>query len=211
MPDAWLPPVDRRALLIFAALVVLLLVPWPGWGRAFAAAFAVFGNALVAVAGAWPGPPPHFELPAAGEVGAPGGGAWAVVLAGNHAAPLDTRILAYTPLAIFLALVLATPVPPRRRAIILAGGLACLLARLAFAVLVPLSRAFGDGRSESMFAWLCEVGWTVFVTPPVMSYATPLATWLLGVALTTPRRAREANRRARKSRGGRAQDRRRHR
>jgi len=125
------------------------------------------------------------------------------VLNGNDAAPLDTRILAYTPLAIFVALAFATPVPLRRRGIIFAVGLACLLARLAFAVLVPLSRAFGSGRSDSTLAWLAEVGWTVFVSPPVMSYATPLAAWLLGVVLTTPRRARVESRQARRSRGGR--------
>jgi hypothetical protein len=200
-PAAWLPPIQRRALIIFAALVVLLLVPWPGWGRTFATGFSVYGNGLVAVAGGWNGPPPRFEVPARGAIAARDGGPWAVVLAGEHPMPLDTRILAYTPFAIFFALALATPVPPRRRLIILAAGLACLLARLAFAVLVPLARAFGGGRSDSTLAWLADVGWTVFVSPPVMSYATPLAVWLLGVALTTPRPARAPSRRAARSRG----------
>jgi hypothetical protein len=193
MPDTWLPPVSRRALLVFVALVLVLLAPWPGWGRVFARAFSVYGNGLVAVGGSWNGPAPHFELPPVGD-----GGAWAVVLAGERGFPLDTRIIAYTPLAIFLALALATPVPLRRRLIIFGGGVAVLLARLAFAVLVPLGRAFA-GRSDSTLAWLAEVGWTVFVTPPVMSYATPLLVWWLGIALTTPRQVPEADRPVRRA------------
>jgi hypothetical protein len=198
-PETWLPPVDRRALAVFAALVIILLAPWPGWGRAFAKAFGVFGNGLVVVAGPWDGPPPRFEVPPPGDVSARDGGPWAVVLSSNRGIPLDTRIIAYTPLAIFLALALATPVARRRKLIILAGGFACLLVRLAFAVLVPLDRAFAGGRSGSTLAELAAVVWTVFVTPPVMSYATPLVVWWLGVALTTARRA-EASRGAGRSR-----------
>ena len=199
LSDAWLPAIDRRSLVLFAALVGLLLAPWPGWGRVFAKTFSAYGNGLVAVAGPWEGPPPRFEVPAAGTVSARDGG-WSVVLVGNDALPLDTRIIAYTPFALFFALALATPVPLRRKVIITAGGFVGLLVRLAFAVLVPLSRAFGNGRSGSTFSWLAEVGWTVFVTPPVMSYATPLAVWWLGLAMSTPRRAREPSRRARRSR-----------
>jgi hypothetical protein len=46
----------------------------------------------------------------------------------------------------------------------------------------------------SALAGLAEIGWTVFISPPVTSYATPLAAWLLGVALTTPQRARATSR-----------------
>jgi hypothetical protein len=185
--NAWLPTLDRRSIVVCATLLVLLLAPWPGLGRAFAKAFCVYGNGLVLVAGTWDGEPPRFEVPGPAQIGAPGVGPWAVLLAGDRALPLDTRIIAYTPLAIFLALVLATPVPRPRRLVILTGGLACLLLRLAFAVLVPLDRAFGGARSGSTLEWLAEVGWTVFITPPVMSYATPLLVWWLGLALTTPR------------------------
>jgi hypothetical protein len=199
---ARLLPVDRRSFAVFAALVVVLLAPWPGWGRAFAHAFGAYGNGLVAVAGSWNGPPPRFEVPEPGAVSARDGGAWAVVLESNRALALDTRIIAYTPLAIFLALVIATPVPRRRKLIILASGVACLLVRLAFAVLVPLSRAFAGGRSGSTLAELAGVLWTVFISPPVMSYATPLLVWWLGVAVTTPRRARDVSRGAGRLRPG---------
>jgi hypothetical protein len=175
-----LPPVRRRALFVFAALVVVLLAPWPRLGRAFGVAFSGYSNALVAIAGFGP-PAPRFGLPAPGVVDPADGGDWAVMLtAGDRATPLDTRIIAYTPIAIFLALALVTPGPRRRRLLVLAGGGSVMLARQAFAVLVPLARAFGGGSA------LTESLWTVLITPPVMSYATPLVVWWSAVALTTP-------------------------
>jgi hypothetical protein len=183
MPVAWLPPVEKRAVVVFGVLVVLLLAPWPRLGRAFGALFSAYGNCLVASRETALDAPPRFEVPPPNEVSAADGGQWAVLLrSGDQSLPLDTRIIAYTPLAIFLALALATPIPPRRKVIVLAGGGAFLLARLAFAVLVPLGRAFGGSAST-----LTEIAWTVLVTPPVMSYATPLAAWWMALALTTPR------------------------
>ena len=185
MPVAWLPSVDRRAVVVFGLLVVLFLAPWPRLGRAFCTLFSAYGNVLVASRQTALDARPRFEVPPPAEVSAADGGQWAVVLrTGDRALPLDTRIIAYTPLAIFLALALATPLPPRRKLIVLAGGGAFLLARLAFAVLVPLGRAFGSGGSASTLA---EIAWTVLVTPPVMSYATPLVAWWMALALTTPR------------------------
>jgi hypothetical protein len=185
---AWLPSIDRRAVGVFVVLVVALLAPWPRLGRAFGAAFSVYGNALVASRETVPDAPARFEVPPSGEVSAADGGPWAVVLrTGARSFPLDTRIIAYTPFAIFLALALATPVPIRRKVIVLAGGGAFLLARLAFAVLVPIGRVLGAGRADSTFGAFAEITWTIFVSPPVMSYATPLAAWWLALALTTPR------------------------
>ena len=178
LPPGPVPRVERRAVLVFGALVVLLLAPWPGWGRGFATAFSVYGNALVGLTSARV-PPPRFEAPAPGGVDAADGGAWAVVLTmGERVVPLDTRIIAYTPLAIFLALALATTGSRRRKLLILGGGGAVLLLRLAFVVLAPLEAAPGS---------LVEIAWTILAAPPVMSYAAPLAVWWVAVALTTPR------------------------
>jgi hypothetical protein len=187
MSAAWLPTLDRRAVIVFGVLVVLLLAPWPRLGRAFGALFSAYGNVLLASRETALAAPPRFEVPPPNEVSAAEGGQWAVVLrTGDQSLPLDTRIIAYTPLAIFLALALATPVPLRRKVIVLAGGGAFLLARLAFAVLVPVGRAFGP-RGSSTLGAVADIAWTVLVTPPVMSYATPLAAWWLAVALTTAR------------------------
>jgi hypothetical protein len=185
---AWLPSIDRRAIGAFVVLVVVLLAPWPRLGRAFGTLFSAYGNLLVASREMTRDTPPRFEVPPPGEISAADGGQWAVVLrSGPRSFPLDTRIIAYTPLAIFLALALATPVPLRRKVIVLAGGGAFLLARLAFAVLVPIGRAFGSGGWASMLGTFAEITWTIFVTPPVMSYATPLAAWWLALSLTTSR------------------------
>jgi hypothetical protein len=195
--SALVPPIDRRAVLIFVALVALLLAPWPRWGRAFGAVFSAYGNVLVAVAGLGP-PAPRFTVPPPGAVAAAEGGAWAVILtAGNRAMPLDTRIIGYTPLAVFVALALATPIERRRKLVVFAGGGAVLLARLAFATLVPLSGALAAGASSSLSA----LAWTVLIEEPVMSYAAPLAVWWVALALTTPRPRQEPARGAR--RGGR--------
>jgi hypothetical protein len=180
MSTGWLPSIDRRAVIVFALLTILLLAPWPGWGRRFGAGFSCYGNGLVALTEGG-GAAPRFRPSAPHEVSAADGGDWAVVLTlGEQVFPLDTRIIAYTPLAIFLALALATPVARRRKAAILAGGFAFLLARLAFAVLVPLQRG-SEARS------LVGIAWTVLIATPVMSYASPLAVWWVAVALTTPR------------------------
>jgi hypothetical protein len=175
----WLPAIGRRELAVFAVLVVLLLAPWPRLGRAFVAFFGAYGNVLVGALDTGDAAPPRFGPPQPGEVGAADGGEWAVILrSGDRALPLDTRIIGYTPLAIFLALALATPVPRRRKAIILSGGLAFLLARLAFAVMAPL----GSTRLG-----LAAALWTVLIASPVMSYAAPLAVWWVAFALTTPK------------------------
>jgi hypothetical protein len=174
---AWPAAAGRRELAVFTVLLVLLLVPWPGCGRAFVGFFRAYGNGLVGAFGEGGEPPGRFEAPDPGQVGAADGGEWAVLLrAGDRVVPLDTRIIGYLPLAIFLALALATPVPRRRKAIIVVGGLAFLLARLAFAVLTPL----GGTRSG-----LAAAVWTVMIAPPVMSYAAPAAVWWVAFALTT--------------------------
>jgi hypothetical protein len=179
-----LPPIDRRAVLVFGALVLLLLAPWPRWGRVFGTLFSGYGNALIAMTSDV-APAPRFALPPRGTASPADGGDWAVVLTvGDQTMPLDTRIIGYTPLALFLALALATPLPRRRKALVLAGGGALLLARLAFAVLVPLGGALGGGGNAGS---LSEVAWTVLVAAPAMSYAAPLAVWWVALALTTPR------------------------
>lgn len=170
-----MPRIGRREAAMFAALIVLLLAPWPRWGRAFGVFFSGYGNMLVPLLNSGDGAP-RFELPPRGQAGD-----WDVVLrAGEQVVPLETRIIGYTPLAVFVALALATPVPRRRKAIILVGGLAVLLLRLAFAILVPL----GDTRAGGAAGI-----WTVLITPPAMSYAAPLAVWWLTFSLTTPARA----------------------
>jgi hypothetical protein len=198
-PDAWLPRVSRRSVITFAALVLLLLAPWPAVGRGFGALFSGYANLVVAVLGVGGARAPHFTArepasaaPVSGEDA--GTGDWSVWLtaqaepgAGHEQppAPLDTRIIGYTPLALFLALTLASPVPRRRKLRILAIGLALLLARLAIAIALPTARAFGRSRLAS--GPFAETIWFVLIDLPAASYVAPLVAWWLALGLTSRR------------------------
>jgi hypothetical protein len=194
--DRWFPAITRRSAITFAVLVVLLLVPWPRLGRVFAVLFSGYANAVVVVTGAGGAHEPRFSAqPPAGAPPAGGeeGGDWAVWLSatsagesGPAAAPLDTRIIGYTPLALFAALTLATAVPRRRRLAILGMGGGLLLARLAVAIALPTARAFGG--SGLAFGPFAETIWFVLIDLPAMSYVAPLFAWWLGLGLTSPSR-----------------------
>ena len=197
--DAWLPRVSRRSLITFAALVILFLAPWPAVGRCFGILFSGYANLVVAVTGAGGARAPHFAArqpaaapPVSGEDA--GSADWSVWLTAEAepgtgreqpAAPLDTRIIGYTPLALFLALTLASAVPRRRKLRILAIGLALLLARLAIAIALPTARGFGRSRLAS--GPFAETVWFVLIDLPAASYVAPLMAWWLALGVTSRR------------------------
>jgi hypothetical protein len=194
-PDArtdWLPKVSRREVIGFAIWVAVLLGPWPGYGRAFTAFFSGYANFVVAVFHLGGDTPPRFATATATERANPEIGDWSVMLSppsGAAAVPLETRILGYTPLALLLALVLATATPPRRRLKILALASALLLARLAVGVALPVARMLGALRAESTLGPAAEVVWWAFIATPAMSYAAPLLAWGVALIATTPKTA----------------------
>jgi hypothetical protein len=206
----WLPPVDKRAALIFAVALALLLAPWPLLGRAFGALFSAYANGVTRVLGLGGEATPRFSLPPGGEAPAEDGGAWAVQLtargadgAAPESAPvfLDTRVLGYTPVAVLLALAAASRLPRRRRLEVFAFALACLLARTAAAIALPVARTFEGARAAWAFGPFAELLWFGLIMPPVMSYATPLLAWWTGFALTTPPDAPATKRGDRRARG----------
>jgi hypothetical protein len=196
--DRWFPRPSRRSAITFAVLAVLLLVPWPGFGRAFAVLFSGYANAVVQLTGAGSALEPRFS--AWRPQGAPQGAsendaadAWAVWLVAARAperapTPLDTRIIGYTPLALFVALTLASAVPRRRKLAIFGIGGGLLLLRLAIAIALPTARALGGSRLAS--GPLVETIWYVLIDSPAISYVAPLGAWWLGLALTSPPGAR---------------------
>lgn len=179
-PASWLPPIPRRSLLAFAALIVLLLGPWPGTGRVFGTLFSGYANGVVRVLHLGDGWAPRFvpEPSAAKDEG----GEWTV---GLSETPLDTRILGYTPLAVFLALTLASSVAVRRKLVMLGIGLTLLLARLAVAIALPVSRALSGPTAGAPVGTLSEVIWWVFIDQPAMSYAAPMLAWWIALTVTT--------------------------
>jgi len=186
----WFPSVGWRPVLMFAALVIVLLGPWPGYGRAFGVLFSAYGNGVVRALGLGGSSAPRFAPPTPLARRDPEVGDWVVTLsvagadAGDQVMPLDARILGYTPLAIFLALTVATPIGRRRKLKVLAIGLAFLLARLAVAIALPVARALGAASPGWASGLLAEVVWWVLIAPPVMSYATPLLAWWVALAIT---------------------------
>lgn len=168
--------------------MVLFLAPWPRWGRAFSAAFAGYANVVV---GVLPGSNDlRFVTPTAADRLRTDVGEWTVLLLSNRtdradAVALDTRILGYTPLAVFFALAIATPVPRRRRVKIVVGGAGLMLARLACAIVLPVARSMGASGPGWAFGPVAETFWFAFIAPPAMSYVTAALAWWLLLALTT--------------------------
>jgi hypothetical protein len=187
----WSPSAIRRFLITFVVLVIALLAPWPRWGRVFSAAFSGYANAVVGVFAIGGSNDPSFRTPTAAERLRPDVGEWTVLLSSRRAASaegvtLDTRIIGYTPLAVFVALALATPVARRRKIKILLGGGGIMLARLAISIALPVARAMGGGSSWA-FGPVAETFWLAIITPPAMSYVTAALAWWIPLALTTRR------------------------
>jgi hypothetical protein len=186
----WFPSVGWRPVLAFAALVIVLLGPWPGYGRAFGVLFSAYGNRVARALDLGGSSAPRFAPPTPLARRDPAVGDWVVTLSiagadgGDEIMPLDARILGYTPLAIFLALTMATPIGRRRKLKVLALGLVSLLARLAVAIALPVGRALGAASPGWTSGLLAEVVWWVLIAPPVMSYATPLLAWWVALAIT---------------------------
>src|ERR1700742_3549544 len=110
------PRAAQCFLVRFVPIIVLLLWPWPGLGRAFASGFGRVSAAVVSpLVGA--ATAVRFD-----GYGADGDHPWWLYLAvknrltgQSYGIPVDTRTLAYIRLAVFLALAVAWPVPRTRR------------------------------------------------------------------------------------------------
>jgi hypothetical protein len=186
----WSPRALRRFLITFAIVATILLSPWPRWGRVFSGAFAGYANVVVGFFAIGGVNEPRFIGPTSADRLRPDVGEWTVLLVPGdgertEAVPLDTRILGYTPFAIFGALVLSTPVTRRRRLKILVSGGALLLARLAIAVALPVGRSLGPVGPPWAFGPIAETIWFAFITPPATSYVTAALAWWIPLALTT--------------------------
>jgi hypothetical protein len=187
----WSTAAVRRFLATFAVAVVLLLAPWPRWGRAFSHLFSGYANFVVDAFVLEDEAMARFRPPTPEDRRRSDVKEWSVMLSAKDAGEtvLDTRILGYTPLAVFAALVLATPVDRRRKVKILFGGGAVVLARLACAIALPVARALGAQGPSWAFGTVAEVSWWAFISPPAMSYVTGAFGWWIAFALTSRRGA----------------------
>jgi len=189
-PASLLPRWRARSLALFFGLAILLLAPWPSYGRLFGPLFCAFGNTVIVVTGTGGDSEPRFSMQPRGPAAA---GAettdWTVWLAPTHgdvpsrpALPLETRILGYTPLALSLALSLAFVASWRRKLRMLGIGLGLLLLRLAIAIALPVSRAFSPHPSAP--GPISELVWYVLIDLPAMSYVAPLFAWWIAFTAT---------------------------
>lgn len=195
--------VRPRVVLMFVGLLLVLLVPWPGYGRVVASGFSAYANGVAWTLGLGGAHRARFSPPTAADREDPAVDDWTVMLSagsdsepGGQRVPLGTRILGYTPFAIFVALIVATPLPARRRWAICAMGLAILFARLAVAIALPVARGLGQLGQRSAVGVAAEVAWESFIDQPALSYATPLFAWWIGLLFTGSPRAGAAHRKS---------------
>lgn len=99
--------------------------------------------------------------------------------------PISSRYLGYAPTAMLLALILASPVPWKRRAWAILLGLILMHVWIAGSLLLLVIHAYSRGGDLALFdfgptlnrglAYLVEV----VVTAPVTKYAVPAVFWVL--------------------------------
>lgn len=139
--------VELKTILGFfmrlALLYIALMALWLVIGGVYATAFRWMGNGFAAIAGC------SGFISIEPYLGAPGQDNALILV--NHETgargtqPINSRLLGYVPTALLIAMVLATPIPPRRRAMALGWGL--LLVHLYIGMRIAaigLSIATGD-------------------------------------------------------------------
>lgn len=167
----------------FAKLLLcygLLIVPWPGWKDAFAAGFQACGNALFHSVGN--GGTARFQPMSEG----PNREDTEIVLRGPRGGGrirYSAWVAGYMPAATFLALLLATPLPWRRRLTVVLPGLLLIGGFALLRVALPLWRAF-DGPALGALAlnefWKI-VMWALHsvARQTSVSYIVPVFVWML--------------------------------
>lgn len=172
-----------RTALFAAALLILLLLPWPGLGEAFVGVIAAILNPLLAALVSVPG---QVELgPATDEH------AWNAVLTIKREGRIvqhalwELRRTPYLPMAAFAALALAYPASK------LSGRLRVLFIGWSVLVLLPLLRLltlFGEPGPMQLVAMpsalhaALTIAARALLLPPGMAYAVPALLWLTLVA-----------------------------
>ena len=190
VPESVLPRWRGRSLALFFGLAVVLLAPWPTYGRLFGPLFCAFSDAVIVVVGVGGDAEPRFSTqprePATADTETTDWTVWLSATRGDGASrpppPLETRILGYTPLALSLALTLAFAVSWRRKLRMLGIGLGLLLIRLAVAIALPVSRAFTPHSTPP--GPISELVWYVLIDLPAMSYVAPLFAWWIAFTAT---------------------------
>lgn len=181
--------VGLRLALTAALVFALLMAPWPGLQRAYAIAFRTSNE--IALSLFWTGSDVTLEPHSVSgdkadtyvRVVEPAGASWFSLV--------ESRGAGYLPLAVFLALVLATPITRSRklRALLLGGLLVQLYVTflLWINLLESLSNHALRCSSGDHATWLQQPWWrevlhtaiVVFRLDPTVFVAAPVLIWLL--------------------------------
>jgi len=173
---------------VFLACLLLwlaaLLVPWPGVARAYSHLFCVGGNLLFGSFG--PGGEVRFKPPTAIEPAQRCGITLINRPAGKGAdETIDTRFRGYAPTAVLAALVLATPIPWRRRVRALFWGLLLVQGFVAVRVALTLIGLFSNNDDLAIFHlslfWKGAVNLSLaaLVAAPPSVFVVPMLLWVL--------------------------------
>lgn len=176
--------VVTQFFLLLACLYVLLMMPWPGLGRAYA---RLFEAGAQRVFGSFGANGVVFFLPA------PTNGATfdTILLAGNRTTKTKTELLissratGYRPLAFLTALLLATPLPWRRILRAVAWGFLLLHACVALHLLATIAWMFSQPGPVALFnlgePWtgFLERGIRLVAFAPFFGLVVPTVIWVL--------------------------------
>jgi hypothetical protein len=190
-------PPRREAFVVAAKFVLLcglLFGPWPGLGQATCITFCIAATPLVEALATDTDLSVRFELVDAADTTETAERGWTVKLVAVHSGsgqasefPLGLRLIAYYPLALFVALALSAPLEDRRRASVLLLGLAALAARLALAVALPAGSFLGAFDREGVVQRVAQIFFRSFIEPPNLIFATPVLVFALALLVTNPR------------------------
>jgi hypothetical protein len=185
-------PLARFATLALAAFALLVL-PWPPLRAGIAAAFRGLAGASFALAGL--GKRVEFRPLAARVVSRSSGEYWDV--------PCDEFVVGFLPLAVFLALLAATPLPWRARLRDLALGAALVWGYVLVRIAVLLWLGYADHSKScggvhrgavdtTPGSWSARMlgALTTFHLEPMVYFTIPLLLWALVVLRSRERRAR---------------------
>ena len=159
----------------------LVLLPWFGGARGYAAAFRTGGNVLFRTFGS--GGRVYFNpLPPGKERDTE------IVLenitrrGARGTMDANSRRMGFMATAFLTALVLATPIPWRRRLIALTVGLAAISGFVAFKMYLQLVNAFDQLALYSLSDFtktMIQVLIKIFSMSPVTAYIAPVLIWIL--------------------------------
>lgn len=179
------PPPARRILgfaLRFALVYGLLVAVWPLVRPAYRQLYCALGNALFSGGEA----STRFH-----SLGGSEGLDVQLVLTKRGPPPVtarmqnSSRLVGYMPTVSLIALVLASPIPWRRRGRALVPGLLLVTGFVAFRMAIPIRNSFSHPDALQVHhpgrfgAWLLDVSERAFLSAPASAFVVPILLWVL--------------------------------